>query len=139
VVCGLGLRGVGLVAHLGGLFIPCAHIVQTFFGFIKVYFDYFLHYIVNYTTNSYDEVVVAISRVGGAKLPTIIGVKIVGKKLQRLRTKKLLSRKELADKTGLHPDHIGRLERSEATAAHMATIRRLTEALNVDPSELVDE
>src|SRR5919107_1320630 len=50
---------------------------------------------------------------GGTKLPTIIGVKIVGKKLQRLRTKKLLSRKELADKTGLHPDHIGRLEKSE--------------------------
>ena len=72
-------------------------------------------------------------------MPTIVAVRIVGEKLQRLRMRKLLSRKELADKTGLHPDHIGRLERSEATAAHMATIRKLTEALSVDPSELVDE
>jgi transcriptional regulator with XRE-family HTH domain len=64
----------------------------------------------------------------------VTALEIVGKKLKRQLTKKLLSCKELADKTGLHPDHIGRLERSEATAAHMATIRRLTEALNVDPN-----
>jgi hypothetical protein len=39
--------------------------------------------------------------------------------------------------TGLHRDYIGRLERDEVEDSHLPTIRKLAEALGVDPHELV--
>jgi transcriptional regulator with XRE-family HTH domain len=71
-------------------------------------------------------------------MSTMTSVKIDGVKLKRLRTDRFLSREELAEKTGLHRDHIGRLERDEVPDSRLPTIRKLAEALGVDPHELVE-
>jgi DNA-binding Xre family transcriptional regulator len=70
-------------------------------------------------------------------MPTMASVKIDGAKLQRLRTNRFISRVELAEMTGLHRDHIGRLEREDVEDSRLPTIRKLAEALEVDPHELV--
>jgi transcriptional regulator with XRE-family HTH domain len=66
-------------------------------------------------------------------------VKINGAKLKSLRERQFLTREELAEKVGSHRDHIGRLERGEVANPRMTTIRKLAEALEVDPAELVDD
>lgn len=58
--------------------------------------------------------------------------------IARQRREQVLSREELAEKVGSHRDHIGRLERGEVANPRMATIRNLAQALEVDPSELVE-
>jgi len=76
------------------------------------------------------------SRTGNIELPTIEAMKI-GKNLRRLRSERFMTREELAELTGLHRDHIGRIERNEVEP-RIPTVRGLAEALGVDPSELVD-
>jgi transcriptional regulator with XRE-family HTH domain len=70
---------------------------------------------------------------------TMVVMKMSGTKLQRLREQRFWSRAELAEKADVHADHIGRIEREETTRPRMATIRKLAAALEVDPSELVEE
>jgi transcriptional regulator with XRE-family HTH domain len=70
-------------------------------------------------------------------MPTIASMKVNGAKLRRLRTHRFLSRDELAEMTALHRDHIGRLERDEVEDSRLPTIRKLAEALGVDPHDLV--
>ena len=70
-------------------------------------------------------------------MPTMASVKIDGAKLRELRTNRFLSRDELAEMAELHRDHIGRLEREEVEDSHLPTIRKIAEALKVDPHELV--
>ena len=77
------------------------------------------------------------SRTGHTELPTIETMKI-GKNLRRMRNERFMTREELAELTGLHRDHIGRIERNEVEP-RIPTIRGLAEALGVDPSELVDQ
>jgi transcriptional regulator with XRE-family HTH domain len=51
-----------------------------------------------------------------------------------------MSRVELGAQAGLHPDHIGRLERGDwSGGSRIDNIRKLAEALNVEPEELVAE
>lgn len=51
-----------------------------------------------------------------------------------------MSRAELASKAGLHPDHIGRLERGDwAGGSRIDNIRKLAEALGIEPRELLGE
>ncbi len=76
---------------------------------------------------------------GVVKVPTMAAVKIDGKKLEGLRLGKFWSRDELADKSGLHRDHIGRIERGEGGNSRPPTVRHLAEALEVDPRELLVE
>ena len=71
-------------------------------------------------------------------MPTIDVVKIDGKKLQELRLSKFWSRDELSAESGIHRDHIGRLERGEGGNSRPPTVRKLAEALGADPSELVE-
>ena len=72
--------------------------------------------------------------------PTMGGVRIDGDKLRRLREAAFLSRAELGARSGLHPDHIGRLERGDwRGGSRIDNIRKLAEALEVDPAELVRE
>jgi transcriptional regulator with XRE-family HTH domain len=66
-------------------------------------------------------------------------VRINGEKLKKLRQKRLLSREELADKADTHRDHIGRLERNAISEPQMRTIRNLAAALEVDPSEFLED
>ncbi len=72
-------------------------------------------------------------------MPTMAIVKIDGEKLQKFRLGKFWSRDELAAKSGIHRDHIGRLERGEGGNSRPPTIRKLAEALGVEPSELVKD
>jgi transcriptional regulator with XRE-family HTH domain len=72
-------------------------------------------------------------------MPTIEVVRIDGEKLQRLRLEQFLSRDELAERSGIHRDHIGRLERGYEGESRPPTVRKLAEALGVPPPELVDD
>jgi transcriptional regulator with XRE-family HTH domain len=71
-------------------------------------------------------------------MPTMEDVRIDGERLQELREERFWSRAELADKSGIHQDHIGRIERGDWHGhSRLPTIRKLAEALGVDPHELV--
>jgi len=67
-------------------------------------------------------------------------VKVDGEKLQRLREAAFVSRAELGARSGLHPDYIGRLERGDwQGGSRIDNIRKLAEALGVEPEKLVDD
>jgi transcriptional regulator with XRE-family HTH domain len=71
---------------------------------------------------------------------TMSSMKIDGSKLRQLRTARFWSREELAQKSGVHRESIGRLERGAWKGkSHLPTIRKLAEALGVDPRELVED
>jgi transcriptional regulator with XRE-family HTH domain len=70
-------------------------------------------------------------------VPTMEDVKVDAKKLQDARLAKFWSRDELANESGIHRDHIGRLERGYEGESRPPTIRKLAEALGVDPHELL--
>ena len=70
-------------------------------------------------------------------MPTMEAVKVDAKKLQDARLAKFWSRDELANESGIHRDHIGRLERGYEGESRPPTIRKLAEALGVDPHELL--
>jgi len=70
--------------------------------------------------------------------PTMGSVKVDGAKLRELRERAFLSRAELGVRSGLHPDHIGRLERGDwQGGSRINNIRKLAEALDVEPRELL--
>ncbi len=72
--------------------------------------------------------------------PTMESVKVDGEKLRRIREGAFLSRAELGARSGLHPDHIGRLERGDwKGGTRIDNIRKLAEALGVDPPELLED
>jgi transcriptional regulator with XRE-family HTH domain len=52
---------------------------------------------------------------------------------------KFWSRDELADASGIHRDHIGRLERGYEGESRPPTVRKLAEALGIDPAKLVED
>lgn len=56
-------------------------------------------------------------------------------RLRALRRKRVLTLRELGERAGVSKDTISRIERSGT--AYPSTIRKLAEALGVDPSELV--
>ena len=71
---------------------------------------------------------------------TMEGVRVDGDKLRKLRERAFVSRAELGAQVGLHPDHIGRLERGDwSGGSRIDNIRKLAEALGVDPNELISE
>ena len=61
---------------------------------------------------------------------------IDGEKLRQLREDRFLSHRELAQMAGVSPTTILNLERGEVDAQRR-TIRKLAQALEVDPHELV--
>jgi transcriptional regulator with XRE-family HTH domain len=70
-------------------------------------------------------------------MPTMAAVKISGAKLKSLRERRFMTREELAEKVSSHRDHVGRLERDEIDNPRMNTIRKLADALDVDPRDLL--
>jgi len=70
--------------------------------------------------------------------PTMPTVVYIGDKLKEIRTRRLLTQTELAEKSGVNPTTIVRVERNQAEP-HFRTIRRLAKALNVDPTELLGD
>jgi transcriptional regulator with XRE-family HTH domain len=70
--------------------------------------------------------------------PTMGGMKVDGDKLRELRERRFMSRAELSARAGLHRDHIGRLERGDwQGGSRLDSIRKLAEALGVEPFELL--
>jgi transcriptional regulator with XRE-family HTH domain len=72
---------------------------------------------------------------------TILDVmpRISGDRLRKVRDKRLLSQRELAERAGLSPTTILKLESGRVDEPHPRTIRKLADALKVDPAELVRE
>jgi len=62
----------------------------------------------------------------------------IGDRLRTLRIRRALTQQELAEKAGISKNALNRIELSKAEP-HMSTLRRLAQALNVDPAELVGE
>ena len=61
----------------------------------------------------------------------------IGDRLRKLRDEKFLSQRELAKAAGISPTTVFKLEANQAEP-HPRTIRKLAEALGVEPSKLVD-
>ncbi len=59
-------------------------------------------------------------------------------RLKELRRQRVLSLRELAESSGLNYNTVWRLENG-LTGAHPRTIRKLAEALDVEPSVLIQE
>jgi transcriptional regulator with XRE-family HTH domain len=62
----------------------------------------------------------------------------IGEKLKEVRTKRLLTQDELAEKAGVSQSTIANIERNHAEP-QFRTIRKLVKALDIDPTELLGE
>jgi transcriptional regulator with XRE-family HTH domain len=65
-------------------------------------------------------------------------VVFIGDRLKNLRIRRALTQQELADRAGVSSNALNRIELNKAEP-HMSTLRKLAEALDVDPTELVEE
>jgi transcriptional regulator with XRE-family HTH domain len=63
-------------------------------------------------------------------------VKIDGQKVRTARERAFLSKRELAERAGLDRSTIGRIEEG-VSEVYPRTIRKIAEALSVDPASLV--
>jgi transcriptional regulator with XRE-family HTH domain len=63
--------------------------------------------------------------------------RISGEKLRRIRDERLLSQRELAEKAGLSPTTILKLEAGRVEDPHPRTVRKLADALEVEPRALI--
>jgi transcriptional regulator with XRE-family HTH domain len=70
-----------------------------------------------------------------AKMPVVV---YIGEKLREVRTKRLLTQDELAEKAGVSQSTIANIERNNAEP-QFRTIRKLAKALNVDPTNLLGD
>jgi transcriptional regulator with XRE-family HTH domain len=77
----------------------------------------------------------------GSNVCTILDVMphISRDRLRKVRDMRLLSQRELAERAGLSPTTILKLESGRVDEPHPRTIRKLADALEVDPAELVRE
>jgi transcriptional regulator with XRE-family HTH domain len=62
----------------------------------------------------------------------------IGKKLKEVRTRRLLTQEELAEKADVSAATVVNIERNNQEP-HFRTIRKLAKALDIDPTELVGE
>jgi len=70
------------------------------------------------------------------KIATIEAVVHIGERLRRLREERALRQEDLAKLAGIGKNTVNRIEKNR-TEPHMTTIRKLADALKVDPAELV--
>ena len=61
----------------------------------------------------------------------------IGERLRRLREERALRQEDLAELAGVGRNTVNRIEKNH-TEPHMTTIRKLADALEVDPRELVE-
>jgi transcriptional regulator with XRE-family HTH domain len=66
-------------------------------------------------------------------------VKIVGEKVRTAREEKFLSQRELAGRAGVNHNTVWRIEGGGSVEVHPRTIRKIAEALSVDPATLTPE
>ena len=62
----------------------------------------------------------------------------IGEKLREVRTRRLLTQDELADKAGVSQSTIANIERDNAEP-QFRTIRKLAKALDIDPTKLLGD
>ena len=62
----------------------------------------------------------------------------IGDNLKEVRTRRLLTQVQLAEKSGVNQVTIARIERNQVDP-RFSTMRRLAKALDVDPTELLGE
>jgi transcriptional regulator with XRE-family HTH domain len=62
----------------------------------------------------------------------------IGEKLREIRTRRLLTQDELAEKASVSQSTIANIERNNAEP-QFRTIRKLAKALDIDPTELLGE
>jgi transcriptional regulator with XRE-family HTH domain len=62
----------------------------------------------------------------------------IGDRLNTLRIRRALTQQELAEKAGISKTALNRIELNKAEP-HMSTLRKLAQALTVDPTELLGE
>ena len=62
----------------------------------------------------------------------------IGERLREVRTRRLLTQDELADKAGGSQSTIANIERDNAEP-QFRTIRKLAKALDIDPTELLGD
>jgi transcriptional regulator with XRE-family HTH domain len=62
----------------------------------------------------------------------------IGDRLKDLRIRRALTQRELADRAGISSNALNKIELNKAEP-HMSTLRKLAQALNVDPAELIGE
>jgi transcriptional regulator with XRE-family HTH domain len=70
-----------------------------------------------------------------AKMPVVV---YIGEKLKEVRTRRLLTQDELADKAGVSQSTIANIERDNAEP-QFRTIRKLAKALEIDPTVLLGD
>jgi predicted transcriptional regulator len=71
---------------------------------------------------------------------SVAEMRIDGEKLRHHRLEKFLNKGELAEKSGVNPWTISRLESGNwPGGSRPATVRKLAEALEIDPHELLKE
>jgi transcriptional regulator with XRE-family HTH domain len=68
-------------------------------------------------------------------MPTVV---YIGEKLKEVRTRRLLTQDELAEKAGVSQSTIANIERDNAEP-QFRTIRKLAKALDIDPTELLGD
>jgi transcriptional regulator with XRE-family HTH domain len=61
----------------------------------------------------------------------------IGDRLRQLRERKALRQEDLAALAGIGKNTVNRIEKNR-TEPHMTTVKKLAEALGVDPAELVE-
>jgi transcriptional regulator with XRE-family HTH domain len=66
-------------------------------------------------------------------------VKIDGDKVRAAREERFFSQRELAGRAGINHNTIWRIEGAGAAEVHPRTIRKIAEALAVDPATLTPE
>ena len=66
----------------------------------------------------------------------LVDVRINGEKVRTAREGAFLSQRELAEKAGLNHNTVWRIEGNGAADVHPRTIRKIAEALSVDPASL---
>ncbi len=68
-------------------------------------------------------------------MPTVVHI---GDRLREVRTRRLLTQEELAERAGVSPSTVVNIERDNREP-HFRTIRKLAKALDVEPIELLTE
>ena len=75
-------------------------------------------------------------RRGGERTVRMQAVAFIGEEVKRWRLRRAWTQEELAEKSGLGLNTVNRIE-GNRTEPRPPTIRKLADALGVDPSELV--
>ena len=69
-------------------------------------------------------------------MATMEVVVYIGERLRRLREERALRQEDLAELAGVGKNTVNRIEKNY-TEPHMTTVRKLADALGVEPRELV--